>query len=89
MSLAKRSLKENSNVAIIDDFMKAGGTMKGTINLLQEFNTNIKGIGVLVEVDGIKERLVTEYISLARLISIDEKVKKVNVVLGNYFKEEF
>jgi purine operon repressor len=29
MSLARRALKEGSRVLIIDDFMKAGGTVQG------------------------------------------------------------
>ncbi len=85
MSLARRALKENANVLIIDDFMKAGGTVKGMIDLLEEFKANIQGIGVLVEVDGEKERLIEEYYSLARLVEANEREKKVKVNLGNYF----
>ncbi|MCI2455251.1 phosphoribosyltransferase family protein, partial [Listeria monocytogenes] len=48
MSLAKRSLDKGSNVLIIDDFMKAGGTINGMMNLLEEFNANVAGIGVLL-----------------------------------------
>lgn len=88
MSLARRTLKENSNVLIIDDFMKAGGTVKGMVDLLLEFKANLKGIGVLMEVDGPKERLVEEYISLARLVEVNEREKKVQLKLGNFFKEE-
>lgn len=88
MSLARRVLKEGSNVLIIDDFMKAGGTVKGMIDLLQEFNANLKGIGVFVEIDEGKERLVEEYISLAKLVEVNEKEKQIKVELGNYFKEE-
>lgn len=88
MSLARRALKEGSNVLIIDDFMKAGGTLMGMIDLLQEFDANLKGIGVFVEVDGAQTRLVEEYTSLARLAIVDEKTKKVKVELGNFFKEE-
>jgi len=88
MSLARRALQEGSNVLIIDDFMKAGGTVKGMIDLLQEFKANLKGIGVFVEVDGAQNRLVEEYVSLARLVEVDEKFKNVKVELGNYFKED-
>lgn len=86
MSLAKRALKLNANVLIIDDLMKAGGTINGIINLLKEFDANIKGIGVLVEVDGVEEKLVNEYVSLLRLIEVNEKENRVKVALGNYFE---
>ena len=36
--LSKRSLAEGSNVLIVDDFMKAGGTIKGMMSMLEEFN---------------------------------------------------
>ncbi len=86
MFLARRALKENSNVLIIDDFMKVGGTIKGLIGLLKEFNANLKGIGVLVETDGADERLVENYVSLAKLVHVNEKDEMVDVQLGNYFE---
>ncbi|WP_339060699.1 pur operon repressor [Tepidibacillus marianensis] len=88
MSLAKRSIKEGANVLIIDDFMKAGGTVKGMIDLLKEFNTNLKGIGVFVESKGLNERLVENFVSLARLEEVNEKEKQLKVTLGNFFDEE-
>lgn len=86
MSLARRALKEGANVLIIDDFMKAGGTVNGMIALLQEFNAKLQGIGVFAEVDGAQDRLVENYISLAKLVEVNEKEKKVKVELGNFFK---
>ena len=41
MTLAKRSLPEGSNVLIIDDFMKAGGTIQGMMSMLEEFKANV------------------------------------------------
>ncbi|AEH46123.1 pur operon repressor [Parageobacillus thermoglucosidasius] len=84
MVLAKRSLAEGANVLIIDDFMKAGGTVNGMINLLNEFNAKLSGIGVLVESEETKERLVDEYISLVKLSSVDVKEKQITVKAGNY-----
>ncbi|MCC3359064.1 pur operon repressor [Bacillus sp. REN16] len=84
MVLAKRSLKEGSNVLIIDDFMKAGGTVNGMVSILEEFNANLKGIGVLVESEGVEERLVDEYISLVKLTDVDVKEKQIKVAVGNY-----
>ena len=49
MSLARRALKEHARVLIIDDFMKAGGTIQGMMDLLFEFNAKVAGVGVFVE----------------------------------------
>ena len=85
MSLGRRSLKENARVLIIDDFMHAGGTIQGMKDLLAEFRAEVAGIGVFVESGEAEERLVNDYISLARITAIDTKGKQATVVPGNYF----
>jgi purine operon repressor len=85
MSLAKRALKVETKVLIIDDFMRVGGTVRGMIDLLQEFNATVKGIGVFVESTEVEERLVDNYISLARMTAVDPKTKQVGIYPGNYF----
>lgn len=86
MVLSKRSLTEGANVLIVDDFMKAGGTVNGMINMLYEFKANLAGIAVLVESENVEERLIDdEYISLVRLSNVDVKAKKITVEEGNYF----
>lgn len=84
MTLAKRSLPEGSNVLIIDDFMKAGGTIQGMMSMLEEFKANVVGIGVLVESTDIEERLINNYVSLIRLSEVDVKEKAIQVEKGNY-----
>ncbi|WP_059174192.1 pur operon repressor [Bacillus sp. FJAT-27445] len=86
MLLSKRSLAEGSRVLIVDDFMKAGGTVVGMISLLEEFNASVAGIAVLVEAEKIEERLVDEYISLVQLADVDVREKRIKVMEGNYFK---
>ncbi|SEN82718.1 purine operon repressor, PurR [Mesobacillus persicus] len=85
MVLSKRSLQDRSNVLIVDDFMKAGGTINGMIDLLKEFNATVAGIAVLVESEETEERLVDDYTSLVRLSNVDVKDKKITVSYGNYF----
>ncbi|WP_096203253.1 pur operon repressor [Bacillus sp. FJAT-45350] len=84
MSLARRSLEEGSNVLIVDDFMKAGGTVRGMMDLLVEFNANVVGIGVLAESIDVEERLVNEYVSITRLSEVNIKDKQIKVERGNY-----
>lgn len=87
MSLARRALKEQSRVLIVDDFMKAGGTVQGMMDLLQEFKATVAGVGVFVESGeiGMEERLLEDYVSLAKLSAVDMKTKQTMVVPGNYF----
>ncbi|MEK5059917.1 pur operon repressor [Paenibacillus sp. FSL H7-0326] len=87
MSLSRRALPEKSRVLIVDDFMKAGGTVQGMIDLLKEFNAEVAGVGVLVESGEIdsEERLLHDYVSLATLTAVDPKTKQISVAPGNYF----
>src|SRR5690625_5739161 len=74
MIITKRSLNQGANVCIIDDFMKAGGTIDGMKNLLKEFDAKVAGIGVLAEAeDEEDERIVSDYISLLQIATVDEK----------------
>ncbi|MFD2370150.1 pur operon repressor [Brevibacillus sp. GCM10020057] len=87
MSLARRALAEQSRVLIVDDFMKAGGTLRGMIDLLQEFRATVVGCGVLVETTAdVSERLVDEYVSLAKLQDVDVKGKQIEIALGSFFE---
>ena len=46
MSLSRRAVQEGQRALIIDDFIKAGGTAKGMIDLMHEFNVTVVGLGL-------------------------------------------
>ncbi|AST95567.1 pur operon repressor [Shouchella clausii] len=83
MTLARRSLAPGSNVFIVDDFMKAGGTLRGMVDLLEEFEADLVGIGVLVESAEVSERLVDDYLSLTKLTNVNVREKVIDVTEGN------
>ncbi|MEK3761433.1 pur operon repressor [Paenibacillus sp. FSL P4-0338] len=87
MSLSRRALREKSRVLIVDDFMKAGGTVRGMVDLLGEFNAEVAGVGVLVESGDVEneERLLHDYVSLVKLTEVDSKVRRISAFPGNYF----
>jgi purine operon repressor len=87
MALARRSLPAGSSVLIIDDFMKAGGTIRGMINLLAEFDANLAGVGVFVEAKEVSERVVEDYLSLLRFAEFDEKMQNVRIEKGSFFEK--
>ncbi len=87
MVLSKRSMKSGQKVLITDDFMKAGGTMIGMKNLLEEFGCELAGIAVLVEAHQSEELLVDDYLSLIKLQAVNEKDRTIELKEGNYFSE--
>ena len=85
MVLSKRSMRSGQKVLLTDDFMKAGGTMIGMKNLLEEFECELAGIAVLVEAEHHEEVLVDNYLSLTKLCEVNEKDRTVKLSEGNYF----
>ncbi len=71
MSLAKRSIKKGSTCIFIDDFMKAGGTALGIIDLLKEFDSKLLGIGVLVDNINVDKKLIHKYYSIVEFSGMD------------------
>lgn len=79
MSLSRRAIKPGTKVLVIDDFMKAGGTARGLVDLMGEFQAEVVGVGVLIETAEPAEKLVSDYISLVVLEAIQPATKQVIV----------
>ena len=77
MFLAKKAIKPKSKCIFIDDFMKAGGTTIGIIDLLHEFDSELVGIGVLVDsIEGSK-KLNQKYYSIIEFKGLEEDGKVI------------
>lgn len=76
MALSRRALPRGSRVLIIDDFMKAGGTARGMLDLMAEFEAEVLGIGVLISTTEPRQKLVDHYISLLELAHFDDNKKE-------------
>lgn len=67
MSLSKKSMRPMSRCIFIDDFLRGGGTAEGIKDLLREFDSELVGIGVLVDNIGAQKKNTNEYISIVDL----------------------
>lgn len=83
MVLSKRTLKEGSNVLVVDDFLRAGGSITGVTNLMEEFNATVVGVSVLVEAKEVANRRFNDYTSLLKVSEIDEFNESFVVEEGN------
>lgn len=79
MSLARRALPPQARVVLIDDFMRAGGTARGMMDMMAEFGAQVRGMGVVVETAVPRQKLVSDYISLVILEGIDERARQVKL----------
>ena len=48
MALARRAVKPGKKALIVDDFMKGGGTLRGMLDLMREFQVEVVGSCVLI-----------------------------------------
>jgi len=79
MSLPRRALAAGSKVLVIDDFMKAGGTARGMIDLANEVGAKVVGTGVLIATHEPQKKLVEEYLALLMLHDVDQHTKTIDI----------
>lgn len=79
MSLPRRALPGGARVLIVDDFLKAGGTARGILDLMAEFDARVAGFAVLVETSEPAQKLVRDHFSLVTLERVDERARVVSV----------
>lgn len=89
MALSRRALPRGSRVLIIDDFMKAGGTAKGMLDLMAEFEAEVLGTGVLISTAEPQQKLVDNYISLLELAHFDEDKKEFLIRPSKWISQTF
>jgi purine operon repressor len=74
-------------VLVVDDFMKAGGTAKGLIDLMQEFEAEVVGFAVLIVTAEPKEKLIQDYVALLELKEIAQDGSQIVIQPSRWVKE--
>ncbi len=73
MSLSKRAVVPGSKALIIDDFMRGGGSIKGIVEILAEFDVEVVGVGVAFETKEPEKKKVNNYTSIVQIDEINEE----------------
>ena len=85
MALARRAVKPGQKALIVDDFMKAGGTLRGMSDLMHEFQVDVAGIAVLISASKeAAEKLNVK--SILSLEGFDETNNRVIVRSTGHFE---
>lgn len=79
MSIAKRAVASGSKAIIIDDFMRAGGSVKGISDMLAEFDIEIVGTGIMIATTEPEKKKIQDFFPLIHLGSVDENEKTIDV----------
>ncbi|MGL5651150.1 MAG: pur operon repressor [Paraclostridium sp.] len=88
MSLPRKAVKPGSKVILIDDFMRGGGTIKGMMQLMNEFGAEVIGRGVFISTTNPTQKMVEDYISLIEIDVVNNEVVSVKPNLQT-FREEY
>ncbi|MCW6662963.1 pur operon repressor [Aerococcaceae bacterium NML190073] len=64
MALSKLSLTPQSNVLIVDDFLRNGGTVNGLLSMIEEFDCKPAGICVLAQNADQEKQTLPDYVAL-------------------------
>lgn len=79
MSIAKRAVKAGNRAIIIDDFMRAGGSVKGIVDMMREFEVEVAGIGVVIASKDPEKKKVQDYFPLLYLGTVDEEAGTIEL----------
>jgi purine operon repressor len=71
MTLPLRAVPQQARALFIDDFLRGGGTARGVHDLMREFQAQIVGVGVLIEMRQPRRKLVDADFSLLVFDGID------------------
>lgn len=72
LEMHKDAIKKGQRVLIIDDLLATGGTVKGTISLVEELGGEVVGCGFLIELANLHGRDLLKDCKVKTLITYDE-----------------
>ncbi|NLB90173.1 MAG: pur operon repressor [Clostridiales bacterium] len=87
MSLARRAIQPGERTLIVDDFLKAGGTAKGMVELMKEFEVDVVGLAFVISTAEPKEKRIHSQRSLMVLESIEKEGDAPMVHPSDWIKE--
>ena len=72
MSLSRRAISEGQRALIVDDFLKGGGTAKGMIDLMAEFNVEVVGTAFVMSTENPNQRCIHDEKALMTMNVTDD-----------------
>lgn len=77
MSIAKRAVTPGAKALIIDDFMRAGGSVRGIRDILAEFDVSVVGTGLAIASAKPEKKKIEAYTSVLILGEVDEENRRI------------
>jgi len=83
MSISKRAVTPGTKAIIIDDFMRAGGSVKGISETLAEFDIEVVGTGVVIAATEPEKKKIRDYFPLIYIGAVDANEKTIEIFPNN------
>ena len=80
MSISKRAVTSGSKALIIDDFMRGAGSVKGIQEILNEFDVDVVGTGIMMTSKEPEKKKIADYVPLLFLGDVDEEAKSIEIL---------
>jgi len=87
MSLSRRAVKEGQRALIVDDFMRAGGTARGMVDMMREFAVTVVGVCVMITTQEPAKKRIDGVKSLMVIDSADESNGTINIRPANWLAQ--
>lgn len=82
MGLSRKALKKGQRVLVVDDLLKVGGTIRGMVQMVHEFEAVLAGIAVFIESSG-HPRVQEDYVSLIKYDENNLEGNNLKLAYGN------
>lgn len=89
MSVSKKSVIPGSKALIIDDFMRAGGSIKGIYELLSELDVEVCGVGVAIASIFPEAKKISQYDALVYMGEVNEKTLHADIISNLEISKKF
>jgi purine operon repressor len=90
MTLGRKALEGRERAIFIDDFLRGGGTVRGAIALLKEFNAQVVGVGIVIlGSPKVRDAFSIPITSLYILEGINEITSEARVRISESISEFF
>lgn len=89
MSVSKKSVIPGSKAIIIDDFMRAGGSIKGIYELLSELDVEVCGVGVAIASTTPESKKISDYEALVYMGEVNDKTLRADIISNTEISKKF
>ncbi len=74
MYCAKRAIKRGRRVLIVDDFLRGGGTIRGMMDLVEEFESEVVGVAVFIDNRDQGKKMIRDYYAILNMETVGDEI---------------